>query len=77
LAEDIEVRKLICLRDSQLAAGQVNGTFQVKDPLLMKYYYKVFALLATFESIKVEHIPRTSNSQVDILSKLAIHQFWL
>jgi len=31
---------LICLSDSQLIVGRVNRTFQVKDPLLMKYYQK-------------------------------------
>jgi len=38
LAKDLGVEYLICLSDSQLIVGQTNGTFQVKDPLLKKYY---------------------------------------
>jgi len=38
LAGDIGVKQLKCLTDSQLMVGQINETFQVKDPLLTRYY---------------------------------------
>jgi len=34
LVDDIGMKHLICLSDSQLTVSQVNGSFQVKDPLL-------------------------------------------
>jgi len=66
------LKQLICLSDSELIVGQVSGTFQVRDMLLMKYYQMVSALFANFEAINIEHILRTSNLRDDILSKLAL-----
>jgi len=72
LAIDMGVEHLICLSDSQLTVGQVNDSYQVKDPLLTAYYQKVLTLLARFKVIKIEHILRSSNSRADTLSKLAL-----
>lgn len=72
LVEDTRVTNLICLSDSQLTVGQVNGSFQVKDPLLITYYQKVLVILPRFKTIKLEHILRNSNSRADILLKLAL-----
>jgi len=52
------VKQLKCLTDSQLMVGQINGAFQVKDPLLTKYYQKVLTLLSRFQNVDVKHIPR-------------------
>jgi len=41
LAEDMGVKQLRCLTDSQLMVGQISRIFQVKDPLLTRYYQKV------------------------------------
>jgi len=38
LAEDMGVKRVVCLSNSQLMVGQGNGSFQVKDPLLTAYY---------------------------------------
>jgi len=50
----------------------MNGTFQVKDPLLTRYYQKVSTLLSKFETVKIEHIPRSKKARVDVLLKLAL-----
>jgi len=72
LAEDMGVQRLVCLSDYQLTVGQVNGSFQVKDPLLTAYYQKVLTMLTHFESVKIDHILRNSNSRAEVLSKVAL-----
>jgi len=69
---DMGVKRLVCLRDSQLMVNQVSGSFQVKDSLLTAYYQKVLTMLTHFESVKIEHILRNNNSRADVLSKLAL-----
>jgi len=71
LANNLGVTRLRCLSDSQLTVEQVNGQFQVKDPLLLKYYHKVTDMQSTFKEVKLEHIPRENKLRVDKLSKLA------
>ncbi|XP_014523020.1 uncharacterized protein LOC106779433 [Vigna radiata var. radiata] len=70
LAKELEVNHLECKMDSQLVVGQLNGTFQVKDDHLLRYYHKVNDLIKSFTSFSVTHIPRSQNSLADLLSKL-------
>jgi len=72
LAQDMGVKQLRCLTDSQLTVSQINGAFLVKDSLLTRYYQKVFALISRFQSVEVQYIPRCKNARVDALSKLAL-----
>jgi len=72
LAGDIEVKQLRCLTDSQLTVDQINGTFQVKDPLLTRYYQKVSTLLSKFQHAEVQYVPRSKSRRADALSKLAL-----
>lgn len=71
LAQDMGAKVVICKTDSQLTVGHITGEFQVKDPLLLKYYHKVKTLMKTFSTAKVEHVRREQNAPVDLLSKLA------
>jgi len=64
-------KDLIYRSDSQLTIGHTTGEFQVKDPILLKYYHKVQTLLQHFPSIKMEHVRREHNFRADLLSKLA------
>ncbi|XP_014491823.1 uncharacterized protein LOC106754328 [Vigna radiata var. radiata] len=70
LAKELEVNHLECKMESQLVVGQLNGTFQVKDNHLLRYYHKVSDLIKSFTSFSVTHIPRSQNSRADLLSKL-------
>jgi len=45
LARDMGVKNVICKSDSHLSVGHVQGEYQVKDPLLMKYYHKVLNIM--------------------------------
>jgi len=71
LARDMGADCLVCHSDSQLLVGQLNGDFQVKDPLLLQYYYKVRTVMEKFEKLKVVHVRREHNARADLLSKLA------
>ena len=44
--------------------------FEVKEPLLQKYYHRVSNLIARFKKVTMEHIPRQGNTRV-ALSRLA------
>jgi len=61
-----------CLTDSLLTVGQLKETFQVKDPLLTKYYQKVVTFISRFKNTMIEHIPRCKNAGANTLSKLLL-----
>jgi len=52
--------------------GQVNGEFEVKEPLLQRYFHAAKNSIARFNKAPLEHIPREDNKRVDILSKLTV-----
>ena len=39
LAYDMGAREITCKSDSQVKVGQVKGEFEVKEPLLQRYYH--------------------------------------
>ena len=51
--------------------GHIKGEYQVKDPLLLRYYHKVLNIMQNFSNVEIKHIPREQNSRDDSLSKLA------
>ena len=72
LAYDMEAHEVTCKIDSQVMVGQVNGEFEVKEPLLQRYYHAAKNSLACFNKAPLEHILRENNKRVDILSKLSV-----
>ncbi|XP_061372701.1 uncharacterized protein LOC133315142 [Gastrolobium bilobum] len=70
-AKEHEAKRVKVFSDSQLVTSQIEGKYQAKGPLLMKYLNKVREMMAEFEEVKVTHIPRGENSRAHILSKLA------
>ena len=71
LANDLGAREVTCKSDSQLVVGQIKGEFEVKEPLLQRYYHTVSNVIAKFDKVVVEHIPRQENERDDALSRLA------
>ncbi|GAU10720.1 hypothetical protein TSUD_425520, partial [Trifolium subterraneum] len=71
LAVEVGVKELEARSDSQLVTGQVTGSFQTKDPQLLKYLEKVAKLIQKFESFKLLHVPRDQNGRADLLARLA------
>ncbi|RDY02343.1 hypothetical protein CR513_14206, partial [Mucuna pruriens] len=71
LALEVEAKRLTVKSDSKLVTGQVNGEYQAKDPKLAKYWERVAAMAASFDSFTLLHVPRDQNERVDLLAKLA------
>ncbi|XP_014490794.1 uncharacterized protein LOC106753490 [Vigna radiata var. radiata] len=69
-AAELGIEHLECRMDSQLVVGHINGTFQVKDNHLLRYYHKVSDLIKVFATFKITYVPRAQNFRADLLSKL-------
>jgi len=52
--------------------GQVNGEFEVKEPLLQRYFHVAKNSITYFNKAPLEHILREDNKRADILSKLSV-----
>ncbi|XP_017438127.1 uncharacterized protein LOC108344174 [Vigna angularis] len=70
LAKELTVARLECRMDSQLVVGHMNGTHQVKDNQLLRYFHKASILLQDFVEVSIIHVPREKNARPDLLSKL-------
>ena len=71
LAHSLEIDQLEVCSDSQLVVRQIEDTYEAKSGRMILYLKKVRDLLKKFMLVKVRHIPRAENSQVDALAKLA------
>ncbi|KAJ8467305.1 hypothetical protein OPV22_029857 [Ensete ventricosum] len=65
-AEDIKI-----FTDSQLVAGQVNGTFETREAAIVKYLAEVRLMPARFRRCTITKVPRSENVQADALARLA------
>ncbi|XP_017419350.1 uncharacterized protein LOC108329586 [Vigna angularis] len=70
LAKEFTITRLECRMDSKLVVGHVNGTYQVKDNQLLRYFHKAQTLLQHFTEVNIIHVPREKNTKADLLSKL-------
>ena len=71
LAHSLEVDQLEVYSDSQLVVRQIEDTYEAKSERMILYLQKVLDLLKKFVLVQVRHVPRTENSRVDALAKLA------
>ncbi|XP_015955836.1 uncharacterized protein LOC107480200 [Arachis duranensis] len=71
LALNLQVQSLTAHCDSLLVVQQIRGEFQVKDPLLERYWLMAKDLISKFNSFIILHVNREKNFRADILSKLA------
>ena len=60
--------------DSELLAKQINGSYRIKNENLKVLMKDVRNLLASFNSVVVNHVPRLQNSHADKLANLAIDE---
>ncbi|XP_016205400.1 uncharacterized protein LOC107645794 [Arachis ipaensis] len=70
LALDLQAKSLTAHCDSLLVVQQIRGEFQVKDPLLERYWLIAKDLISKFSSFIILHVHREENVRADILSKL-------
>ncbi|XP_072062188.1 uncharacterized protein [Arachis hypogaea] len=71
LALNFQAKSLTAHCDSLLVVQQIRGEFQVKDPLLERYWLIAKDLISKFSSFIILHVYREKNVRADILSKLA------
>jgi ribonuclease HI len=67
LAGQLGAKKLEVRMDSELIVRQLEGTYKVKNEGLKPYYARACALVESFQSVAVTHIPRRNNTLADKL----------
>jgi len=66
-ANDMWLKNLSCLLDSELVVMQLNGKYKVKIARLKAFYDIIKSLEKKFEKITYEHVRRTENKEADAL----------
>ncbi|VFQ98008.1 unnamed protein product [Cuscuta campestris] len=69
LARALGIKRMRIRCDSSLVVGQVNGEMEVKEERLARYSDLIRALLRGLEEFRLTRIPRSENTDADILSK--------
>jgi ribonuclease HI len=58
--------------DSELLVRQVEGRYKVRDGTLRILHGLVRRLMGVFQSVQLQHIPRTDNGAADRLARQAV-----
>nr|KYP43464.1 Retrovirus-related Pol polyprotein from transposon 17.6 [Cajanus cajan] len=70
LARELGITRVKFWSDSQVVTEQINGTFEVKELTLLKYFHAFQKLKATFEEVHISHTLRELNTRAGQLAKL-------
>ncbi len=65
-------RRVHLRSDSQLLIQQLKGTYRVKAPHLRPLYEQAKQLLAGFDRVQLQHVPREENREADRLANLGV-----
>jgi len=71
-AATLKPRHLTIRSDSQLIVRQLAGRYKVRSPLLKPLWRQARGMLAPFETVEIEHIPRQDNKEADALARKAL-----
>ena len=71
MAIEMGISQLKIFGDSKLIINQILEHYDVKKEDLIPYFKYTKKLLANFEAITLEHVPRKENRQADALANLA------
>jgi len=74
LAAQLKPNILTIRSDSELLVRQVAGQYKVRAPHLKPLLRQVQRLLAPFETVEIEHIPRGRNTEADKLARKALEK---
>jgi ribonuclease HI len=74
-AKELKRSHLKIYTDSSLLANQINGNWHVRDSKIRVLYKKARELIAEFEQIEIEYIPRELNREADRLANEAIDEY--
>ena len=71
-AKDLGAKTVDAILDSELIVKQLQGTYKVKHPEIMKRFLEVQHLLRQFDSVSFRHVLRAKNKEADRLVNEAI-----
>ncbi|XP_021980502.1 uncharacterized protein LOC110876645 [Helianthus annuus] len=71
MAQSMGASRVDAYVDSLLVNNQVNETYEAKDESMARYLAKTKELIASFDSVTLNHVHRGKNQIADALSKLA------
>ena len=71
-AKSLGVKELRLYADSELVVKQIKGEYRVKSVDLKPLYMEAMALIDTFDSFEIRHVPREKNADADKLANEAI-----
>ena len=71
-AISLGVDSLVVFLDSQLVVSQLNNTYRVRDPFLLRLFLRVRLLQRSFQFLTFIHIPRADNWFADSLANQAL-----
>jgi ribonuclease HI len=72
VAAPLHARRVHVRADSQLLIRQLEGTYRVKSPGLRPLYDRARELLADYDEVVLEHVPREENVEADTLVNAAL-----
>jgi ribonuclease HI len=76
LAAEHAARSVLLRSDSRLLIEQLAGRFRVKDPTLRRLHEEARRLIAGFDEVALEHVPRELNAEADRLANQGVDE-WL
>ena len=71
LGRALGVKHLLVQNDSKLVIGQIKGDYEAKEERMQKYLKLTKHLTQEFEEVEFVQVPRSQNTTVDEISKLA------
>jgi ribonuclease HI len=76
LAAEHGASKVLLRSDSRLLVEQLSGGFRVKDPTLRRLHEEARGLMAMFEDVSIEHVPREQNADADRMANVGIDEWF-
>jgi ribonuclease HI len=71
-AAPFRARRVRVRADSKLVVEQLRGTWRVKQPHLRPLHEQARQLLAGYEEVDLQHVPREENTDADALVNAAL-----
>jgi ribonuclease HI len=71
-AAELKGQRLLVRSDSELLVKQMSGQYRVKNPQLRELYDQARQLRQQFQSVSIQHVPRSENSDADRLCNRAL-----
>ena len=68
------IQHLIIRLDSELIVLHLNKVYVIKNPVLLRLFFKVHLLERQFDYIEYQHIPRNLNTLADALDNNVINR---